>query len=372
MIPRLYSKDQDPDASNGYGFLNGCSSCITTEERNGEYYAELKVLPRDRLYAAIIPGMLIKLKANHKDPPQVFEITNNPVDKTGVMKITANHIKSYFYNNYTRPSYFATRNYRLSGTAAEVVAALAANPLLLRNQNVSISGFDNTEKELDIDFSSPVSFEDVYLGDGGFIDTFGGEFHYDNDNIEILASRGSDFDKIVRYGSGISDYSQEMNNNGVYTQLYGYAKLSDNNGNLYVLDNRIDTGAGSDLFYQRVLVKDYTDAFSSKNYDPSDYQTQELIKRKIYTKLLNYKTAKLAQLTEPSVNIRITLNAELMKLKNIGLCDTVKVLYSSTGAVVRKKVIKTVYDGLNEKYVEMEMGDKRISLSSFLKKSNWR
>lgn len=392
MLPRLYELKNNTHSldGNGYGFFSKLSKCYVTEEKNGEYYCELEIMPNDRLVNALAPGLIIKAKANHKDTPQLFEILKVQVAKNGVTTVTANHIKQYYFNNIIRPIIFQPYSYKYSGTAAEVVKKVSSSTRLLRPstddsgnsllyQYVNVSGFDNTSKTLGLDFSQPLTLNDVFNSDGGIINTFGGEFHFDNSDIYFLKKRGSNTNKVIRYGSNISDYTQTLDNSEVYKLIYPYAKFSANDNYIVIEGTMAVTNASiEDYFYYKVLAKDFSDKFCAKKYnsggtyDPMTPEGQEYIENRLTELAEKYVENHPHKLVEPKVNITVTYQPELDKLQNIGLCDTVKVIYGQLGMTHSAQVIKTIYDSLNERYVEMEIGEKKLYLNNFIKKSNRR
>ena len=53
-------------------------------------------------------------------------------------------------------------------------------------------------------------------------------------------------------------------------------------------------------------------------------------------------------------------------LQRVKLCDTVQVIYDALGVNVSKKVIKVVWDPLQERYTSMELGDASVTLADVL------
>ena len=54
--------------------------------------------------------------------------------------------------------------------------------------------------------------------------------------------------------------------------------------------------------------------------------------------------------------------ANIAALEKVVLCDTVYVYFRALGVYSAEKVIKTVYDSLNEKYISIELGMPESSL----------
>ena len=374
MLPRLYTKSMDT-SRNGLGFFNKVIKCPVTEVENNEYTLELEIAPTDRFVNVVAPDMLIKAKPNHSDPPQLFEVNTADFSNNGKsFVIKGTHIKSYFFNNLIRGTLTVSD---LTGTAATVVENICRNVLLHRPsnnisyQNVILIGYDNTVGTVDVDLTKPLTLEELFFGEGGVIDTFGGTFKYDNDRIYLMKNRGRDADRIIRYGSGISDYTQSISNADTYTHIIGYARFTAQNADTFVYGNLIETGkAIPTSFYKNVLPIDFTDKFRNGSYDPIN--DQNAIATRLTTLTQRHLTANLSKLKEPTVNIRVTEQSELKRLKDVGLCDGVKVAYSVLGLSLRGKVVKTVYDSVLERYIEHEIGERKLSLSDLIKKSTRR
>lgn len=396
MLPRLYSKNHSWKY-NGYGFFNQCVKCQATEEKNGKYYLEMEILPDDRLYKYLQTGLLIRQKTNHRDETQFFEISNIKIDKNGVASITANHVKDYFFNNYYIPTKILNTGETsndLEGTIEQLVSEIMLGSCLKRKWKdfydnthdfydmLTVSGFDATSKKLSIDQNSPMSFENLFLSDGGILNTFGGEFHFDNFKVELKKNRGKSINRTIRYGSGISDYDQDMTNDDIYDIILGYASVKGTDNNDYLISGSVGVQDDIDLnkCFQKVYLKDYSKKFSKiekwtviedKNGE-SDIEKRGRITDYIQRYCVDYRRNNLKKLTEPTLHIKVSAQAQLSRLQDVGLCDYIKVSYGKNEIVTTVQSIKVVYDCLNERYIEHELGDKKVTLSDFIKASQRR
>jgi phage-related protein len=121
---------------------------------------------------------------------------------------------------------------------------------------------------------------------------------------------------------------------------------------------------------------DFSSKFTANKYKRSKFSDfsswNTAIKNRLNELAENYITKRPKKLVEPSVNMKITYQSELNSMQDIGLCDTVKVVYGISNLTHTAQVIKTVYDSINEKYVEMEIGEKKLYLNNYIKKTNRR
>lgn len=385
MKPRLYSKSHSWKY-NGYGFFNKCKKCQVSEETNGSYTLEMEVLPRDRLYDYLEPGLLIRAKANHKDPTQFFEINNVENNKQGIATVTANHIKSYFWNNMLWRN--VPTETGLSGTANEIKNMILFGSFIRRNWKdssevlhnydsiLTLHGFDNTTGEVSMNIASPLKYEDLFLGKDGFIETFGGEFKYNNMQVHLYKNRGSLKPVFLHYGSGLSDNNQSITSDNVYDTIIAFAKVNgDDDKEYHVAAKSIlyPDNIGENDFFQRAYIDDCTSDFTASGYKyATDYRqlTPEALERVIDTLssiAYRYGTKNATELTFPKLNIKITAQSQLSKLQQVGLCDSVKIACGQQGTVVTAKANKVVYDSLREIYVEHTFGEPKISLKDLIR-----
>lgn len=264
MLPLLYKSNtakSDFD-NNGLGFVKNCTKCKVTEVRNGLYELELEMLTNDRLADSIAVGMFLKAKANPHDKPQIFEIYQMSVTNT---KITAKgqHLK-YIAGGNVLGEDFGTLlddGYTPQETWEKIQHYLEFNNLFEFYSDIT------TKASVTAGRDCPIRLGDFLSGvDGSMLDTFHGEFHYDNFKIELLKNRGSETGLAIRYGSNISTYQQDSDSSTVYSHLLPYAIVKSeyyrsddrrNAGDRMVYANLIDLHNDS-LTYKRALAYDFS------------------------------------------------------------------------------------------------------------------
>ena len=214
----------------------------------------------------------------------------------------------------------------------------------------------------------PIRLGDFLSGvDGSMLDTFHGEFHYDNFKIELLKNRGSETGIALRYGSNISTYQQDSDSSTVYSHLLPYAivKAEDYDtgksiGDKMVYASLIDL-QNSNLTYKRALAYDFSDEFTGNDDIAVVYQNGVVsnwsgLTTKLSTVAAQYVNKNRTALTEISVNITVDVAETLKNLENCKLCDTVQVYFEPLGFSASAKIVKTEYDVLLEKYTKIELG----------------
>lgn len=340
MKPVLYSTSETAFTTNGLGVLADCISCLVTEERNGDYELEMEY-PSVGLWAEDIDvGCIIKARANDNDEPQLFVIYDVIRNLTGIYTIKAEHI-----------------SYRLSGypvkpfSAAGPAAALEAIP-----SNVIVpTGFSfstDLTSTTAFSFAEPRSVKALLGGEeGSILDSFNGEYHFDNFSVELLRSRGADNGVTIRYGKNLTDLEQDING-AVYNGIYPYW-YSESEGAVYP-DSAVEAEGGFAVpCYE---VKDLSSEFKEK---PTKAQL----------------TARAEQLVSgmgspvESIDISFVSLSKLQEydavsaLETVSLCDTIHVIYEALGIDVRMKVVKCVYNVLTEMYESLTVGELQTSLA---------
>lgn len=375
MQPILYNSNAvktDFKNNNGLGFFNHCTACTVTEERNGLYELSMTILPTDRLSKSVAVGMFVKAKANPHDEPQLFEIYQMSVNDKAI-EIKGQHVKYIANGNVISEAYTPT------GTPIEVWGDIA-----------DLLSFDNLfEFYSDIKTSATVTAgkdRPVRLGDmlggveGSFLDSYGGEYHYDNFKIELLSARGTDSGICLRYGSNISTYRQDSDINTVYTHFLPYAYLSveDSDGNAKDYQMAVNTDLidleNDRLSYQRALAYDFSEKFSEdKIITPTNggapLNWSELT-AKLKTLAESYINTNRTALTEISTNITVDVADTLRNLSTCRLCDIVQIYYEPLDVRARAKIVKTEYDALNERYKKIELGTVKKTIADLFSNKN--
>lgn len=363
MIPILYKKDDTNYTRNGAGFLTDIISCDVTEERNGGYEMTFEYPATGLHYSDIDEGDVIKAKANETSALQLFRIYahSKPID--GIVTYNAEHI-SYDANGIP-----------LVALAAKSTTAQAAINRAI-NAGAFESGFtawSDISTLNSIDIAEPCSLRAVLGGQqGSVLDVWGGEYEFDNYVIKLHAHRGADRGVTIEYGKNLTDIQQERNITETYTHIFPYAiyteKTTDANGNtessdiVVTLEEKVLplTIAGN-VGHQKAAIINLSDTFGDN---------EEITEQALRNKATAYIAAH-EELGTPKVNIQASFISlwqteeykDIAPLERVQLCDVVTVRFVKLGISTKAKVIKTVYDTLNEKYKSVELGEARSSFA---------
>lgn len=361
MIPILYESTATDFNNNGIGVLVDCVSCIVEEERNGIYECTFTYPITGKFFSEITPDRIVKVYANEKAQKQLFRIyrTSRPIN--GIVTFYCQHI-SYDLNKYV------VTPFQSIGTSATAVMT----EILEHCQYSSTDGYDSRYRDnrfTAIAYPGPTAQFKLEIPTevkkclggmrGSVLDLFGGEYEWDNFTIRLHSSRGQDTGVTIRYGKNLTDIDQDIDLSSTYTSVYPYAIDADSD--VITLDHPIvEIQNAPSTATAMTLPLDLSDKFD----DDEDITKSRLsvltgvyIARNHPEKIQNSIEVKFTQLwqTEEYKNIA--------PLEQVGLCDTVTVIYPTLNINVKSKVIAYKYNSLSEKYEEMTLGSARSNFS---------
>lgn len=363
MIPALYNKSETTFTHNGVGLLSEAVKATVTEERNGSYELSLQYPITGRFYSEITEGAIIKAKANETSEPQLFRIYKSSKPINGIVTYSAEHI-SYDLNGIPLLG-FSIKNAtpQMALTKAIEGAALPCPFTAYSN----ISTLNSTE------ILTPCSVRALLGGQtGSLLDVWGGEYEFDNFTVKLYLHRGKDNGVVIEYGKNLKDLKQESNIAECYTHLMPYAvyTVQDESGNseekyVYLAEKVIPLTEAEDIGHYKAFIMDFSDRF---------VDNEEITEEKLRAKATAYAAA--ADLGAPKVNITVSFvqlwqteeYKNIAPLERVKLCDTVTVRFSKLGVAATSKVIKTVYNSLQEKYESVTLGDAKSSFANTVNK----
>lgn len=363
MIPILFSGDAATFDSNGKGLLSDCISCEPEQTRNGTFELNM-VYPIDGIhYQDIEWGDIILAKAEDGKDPQAFFVQDIRPTMDGKAEIFCEHI-----------------SYILNWVASAPFTAETVNEALLNMKPSLYSGGEDTNRRYErfdywTDKSTTAHFEhdtlmparSVLAGTrGSILDVYGGEYEFDNFHVKLWQSRGSDKGVVIRYGKNLTDMKADWSAADSYNRVMAFWKGKDTDGNDVVVNGTSRWGWSTPNYhYSRTRVVDASQDFSEK---PTLADVNEYAH--------SYSTAHgNDRFTKDNITINFVALQDTEEYKNaanlehVNLCDTVSVLNEEMGIEYQAKVIRTKYDTLRERYIEIEIGsDVRSTFGQTLKK----
>lgn len=338
--PILYNSTETNFDNNGLGILGDCISCEVTEEANGIFELSMKY-PMDGIHFEDIERRsIIKSKADQFREPQLFRVYAISKPMSGIVTVLAEHI-----------------SYDLSGipvspfTAYSVAEAIVG----LKNNAVIDCPFTfYTDKSTGGKFSvnTPASIRSRLGGvEGSILDTYGGEFEFDNYAVNLYNNRGANRGVSIRYGKNLTNIVQDENCSSVATGVYPYwAGEIEGKTVLVELPNKIINAPGTYNFV-KIRTLDLSGEFETQ---PTVEQLQERAERYINANDIGVPnvamTISFAQLEQ------IEEYKGLKLLESVGLFDTVNVEFPALKVSATAKAVRLVYDVIADRVKSVTLG----------------
>ena len=358
MIPILYEKTESNFAYNGIGFLIDATKCIVTEERNGSYECLLQYPITGQWYSQIADGCIIKVKANDISEPQLFRIYKSSKPLNGIITYSAEHI-SYDLNGIPTLGFFVKNVTPQTAITQAIQGAGLPSPFTATSD---ITTLNSTA------ILTPCSVRAILGGQAGSIlDVWGGELEFDNFIVRLHSRRGTDSGVSIEYGKNLKDLKQESNIAECYTHIMPYAVCSEeteegeqNQVCVYLSEKVLPLSSSENIGHNKAYIMDFTDRFKDG---------EEITENALRAKAIEYIGA--TQLGAPKVTLNVSFvqlwqteeYKNIAPLERVKLCDIVTVKFSALGVEAKAKVIKTVYDALNERYESITLGDAKETFS---------
>ncbi|MFQ9608371.1 MAG: phage tail spike protein [Lachnospira sp.] len=357
MIPILYAASETDFTTNGIGLLTDAVSCTVTEERNGAYEATLVYPAKGHLAEYIAEDAIIKAKANDTDEPQLFRIYKSGKQIGSNTTWNAEHISYELTGN-------PVERFSISGVNAEQALNSLLAAAVFKHKYTATSNITTVNKT---SIADVVSVRKALGGvEGSILDTWGGEYHFNNYRIELLKARGADNGVTIEYGKNLTDAKQERNIANIVTAIFPYAKYTpegkENEVYVSLKEKTLVHAGAADYAYKRCEIVDF-----SSEWESGTIITEDMLRAKAEAYLEKIST-------EPDINITLSY-AQLKKTKDykniqvmesVALCDTVTVRIDKLQIEATAKIVKAKYDSLKERYDTMEIGSVRTNLTKQL------
>ncbi len=342
MIPILYRAD-----GSCVGPLADCTRCYTTQERNGLYEAEIDYPMSSPLFSEISDGCYCMVKTDDVAEPQKMTIYGQTKPLYGITTLKCEHWR-YQLNNVP------VARGRYTGTPAAVLGSMAVSV----DSTTDFTFWSDISAVKTIDVSVPTTLGKLLAGqEGSILDTFGGEYEFNNSAVKLHHSRGLTRATEIRYAKNLTGFTCEKDTSRTYTHVYPYYYSEVDNAYVELQSKTITLSGADSLPFKRCYMLDLSASFdNTPTAAQLEAKTQSFINaNQLDTISYSYQVSfvPLWQTTEYK---------NISALERCSLCDTVPVIHDKAGERVQAKIIRTVYDGLAERYVNMELGN---STSSF-------
>lgn len=346
MIPILYDKNETLFVSNGLGRLRDVISCVVTEERNGVYEADFEYPIDGANYDLIQIGRIIGITHDESEDIQPFDIVSftRPID--GIVTFHCTHI-SY------RQSYMTITGSNINSLADAFTLLSSAepnNPFTYQTDKISTGYLASAD-------GVPKTVRSMLGGvEGSILDTYGGEYEWNKWTVILHNSRGTVRNFAIRYGVNMLDYNEELDSQGTYSSCIPYWT----DGSTTIVGDKQDSGGSTVTGRGECVPLDVSERFE-----------EQPTKADVEAMALSIMDSK-----NPMIPSQ-TIHVEFVRLQDLGyeglenllqckLCDTVKVVFPFYNTSSEFKIVKTVWDVLQDRYESMELGDLSVTLSEAL------
>lgn len=344
MIPTLFPSTATEFKTQGLGALTDAISCTVEEERNGAYELEMEYPVSGVHYNEIKTRCIIFTIPSPYRLPQPFRIYRIKKPMSGIVTIYAQHI-----------------SYDLSGIPLNPFTASSSGETMtkLQTQAAVSSPFRFfTDKNVVADFSVsvPSSTRSVLGGqEGSVLDVYRGEYEWDGFDVWLHTNRGQDNGVTIRYGKNLVEAEQDRDDSNVRTGIMPYWVAE--NGSIIQSEPPIISASG-DHNFDYVVPVDFSSSFENQ---PTPEQLAE--RGKTYVESNKISTPKI-NITANFVRLeQYELYAGLALLEKCDLCDTITIQYEELGIDAKAQIIKIKTDCLQEKYISVEIGEARSTIS---------
>lgn len=345
MIPILFAANVTPDNSNGLGRLTDAISCVVEEVRNGSYELEMTYPVTGIHYDEITLWSQVRTTAFKGSGSQIFRIYKISKPINGVVTIYAHHI-SYDLKRIVVSTYTASS---CSGALSTLkTKMMTSNPFTFWTNKTTTGSFEQKH---------PDTARNILGGQSGSIlDTYGaGDYEFDNYAVKLWVNRGSDRGVTIRYGKNLTKLEAVTNSDDAYAAMVPYWVSQD--GKTTVAGSMVQSAHTGDIPMYSAVAMNFSQDFedpptaSQLNVKASQYMTNN----SVWEIKQNLKVSFVALAdTEEYKNVAA--------LETVNLCDTVHIYHLDLGVSASAKVIRTKWDSLRERYIEIELGNPKVSL----------
>lgn len=336
MIKLFGITDRD-FTSNGDRVIHALRAKITKQD-NGEFYLDLET---DLSYVNdLTEGRIIVAPTPQGEQP--FRVSN--VQKTkNKLSTKALHV------------FFDSRNY-----------LIADSYVVEKNCNDALDHLNiATEPESPFTTLSDVNTvssyrcvrNSLYEAFTTVLERWGGHFDLDGWTVAIRNQIGQDNGVTIRYAKNMKDITVDENWDGVVTKIMPVGK-----DGLLLPERYIESQIQYEIPYTKAVTFSQNDIAEDQFKDENGDLDEEAYEQALINDLRQQAQAYLNDNSVPQVNY--TLKANVEKLTNIG--DTVEVIDERLGLTLQTNVISYVYDCILGKYVELEFGNFKKTVSNLI------
>lgn len=343
--------------------LDDCLECLVTEEENGVFELELTYSIASNNFSDIQNNRVVKAKASDELGEQLFRIYYVSNEINGKIYVKAQHITYDLMDNFVE-GVTCTKS-----TCEQSFQTMLSKCVYEHN----FKGYSDIEHTATYNLNRVNPLEAILGTKGSLLDTYGNgaKLKRDNYNIYLNKSRGSNNGVTIAYSKNITGYKREIDETGVITCIYPFAKVQRELGE----GDNITTIEETIVLPERFVNSKYINNYPHAKILAVDYSEREV--KDIES--LRTQANKYFQETSkdiPNVNYKVEFvylhqtteyeDNNLKELELVGMGDTVTVIDERIGMNVEANVIKTVFNVLTDRYESIELGRFKGSINDII------
>ena len=352
--PILYEANETNFGHLGIGVLTDTIQMIVTEELNGLFTARMEHTTKSNMYKELKVDRIVKADANPNLKDQLFKIIRISKKAKGVSIIHMEHVSNETVGMQLKP------DVSYSGTGRQALQTWANNIVDEHDFTVysDITHFTASGRwTIDKVENARRALGGVA---GSLLDSYGGEYRFDNRHISLLQNRGEDNGVFIAYGKNLLDLEQEEEIANTFTSIYPYSvRLNEETEEeelITIPEFYIDSDYVNNYGTRKILTVDFT---NEEIFDVDGLRNRA----EQYIQSNNVGIPNV-NLTVSFIDLSKTLDYEQLNLVEVvDIGDTVTVYFPDLDIHTKTKVIKTEYNHGLERYEEIQLGQLRASLS---------
>jgi len=333
----------------GIGPLSEAISCNVKTVLNGQFELEMQYPVSGIRYEDLRVSNIIGAVSEKNGTQQLFDIYAITKPMNGIVTVYASHVSGRKQFIPIMPC--------LATSAAEAFQVIAShtaepNPFTFWTDKNTVANFI---------LKAPASLGQVLGGmEGSILDTYRGEYEFDNWTIKFWNRRGQDNGVTLRYGKNITNIEQEESIASTVTGICPF--WSDMNGNSITLpENVIESAKAANFPFRRTIVKDFSAYFDEQ---PTEAQLRAVAQAYVAQESIGVPVVGMDVSYENLADYEEF--ADVALLEQVRLGDTVRVYFEPLEITAEARVTETVFDVLADKYKRIRVGTIKTSLSSVI------
>lgn len=344
MRPILFDKSARDFTTNGLGRIE-CVSCEVSWSANGSRELEAAVSVTSPHVSEIVNDNIIAVIPYDGGTLQAFRIYKVTKPLSGTFTVYARHI-SYWL------SYIPCRPFTAE-TVTEALQKLKTNAM----EECPFTFWTDKSTRATYTQDAPESILSRLGGvQGSILDVYGGDYDFDNFNVRLWNNFGRDQNVTIRYGKNLTDINQEAS---IESTVTGIVPFWASESEVIYYNGVVEADTAQNFAHKRTVPYDFSDDFEEA---PTAAQLKARAERYVIRNKIGI----------PKVNIKVSFVAlwqteeykDIAPLERLRVFDYVTVYYPKLDISAKAQIIKTRYDCLRDRYVEIELGELRSDFAN--------